>query len=239
MSYSPVRLISTLQADRLRAGVYHSMAEAAAALAASVAESVGRLIAERKRAIGLFTASESQNRFLDALARDRDINWTRFIVLQLEETLGAAKTSIQQQLLDHLIKKVPIAEFHGIRCDAANPTAVCANYAETLRTRPPDFASLDLGPDGRLAAITPAICDFEDPAEVRIVDFQNQRAVTLTIPTILCCPSIFVLATGEEKARAVQELLTGDPSPAFPASILRNHFHCRLFVDEAAAAFVS
>jgi glucosamine-6-phosphate deaminase len=238
MSFSPVGLISTFQADRLQAGVYHSATAAAGAAATTAAEEIRRLVDVHKRAIGLFSASPSQNLFLDALAGDEDVVWTRVIALQLEETLGVAEASLQRQLLDHLIKKVPIAEFHGLRGDALNPQAVCINYAETLRSRPPDFASLDLGSDGRLAANAPAVCDFEDPADVKIVEVDDLRALTLTLPAIISCPMLIVLATGEEKSTAVKDTLSREPSPTIPSSILRSHPDCRLFLDLDAASSI-
>ena len=130
-----------------------------------------------------------------------------------------------------------MAEFHGLRGEAANPTAVCANYAARLASRPPDLALLDIGPRGRLALIDPPACDFDDPAAVRVValDEPPRRALSLTIPTVMKCPRLIALALGPGRQAAVRAALAGPIAPACPASILRRHPAALLFLDRDSA----
>jgi glucosamine-6-phosphate deaminase len=179
------------------------------AAAEAVAAEIRRLIAERGLAVGIFSAEAE---FLDHLAVVESIEWTRIIGFHTFELLGADEDAPQSQrkiLLDHLVRQVPMAEFHGLRGEAANPEAVCANYAELLKTRPPDFAVLTIGQSGELEAIDSDICDFHDLSAVKL----TASAITLTIPTLMACRSLFVLGVP-----ALTEI-----SEKHPASILRKH----------------
>ncbi len=211
-----------------------------AAAATAVAAEIRRLIDERGRAIGLFASATSQNEFLDELVKTSEIEWTRVIGFHLDEYLGMgedAPQSFRKFLIDRLVKRVPIAEFHGLRGEAANPEAVCVNYAALLDSRPPDFAALGIGEDGRLASIAPPVCAFTDPSVVRIVELDGvRRAISLTIPTIMKCVRLFVIAPGQRKQQAVRDALEGEVAAACPASILRTHPDAHLFLDRKSAA---
>jgi len=185
------------------------------AAAEAVAAEIFRLITERGLAAGIFSAEAE---FLDHLAAVESIEWTRVIGFHTFELLGADEDAPQSQrkiLLDHLVRRVPMAEFHGLRGEAANPEAVCANYAELLKTRPPDFAVLTIGQSGELAAIDSDNCDFHGSSAVKL----TASAITLTIPTLMACRSLFVL---------VVPTLT-EISENHPASILRTHPNVHLY----------
>ncbi|MEK7829639.1 MAG: 6-phosphogluconolactonase [Acidobacteriota bacterium] len=218
--------------------VYETHWQAAFAAASAVAAEIRRLIAERGRAIGIFSGEASQREFLDALAGDESIEWTRVIVFHTAELLGADENSPQSHrklLLDHLVRRVPLAEFHGIRGEAANPEAVCANYAALLKTRPPDFAVLGIGESGELAAIDSRACDLNDQASVRLVD----SAISLTPPALMACPALFVTASGKSIREAVRLAIEDEISESCPASILQTHPNAHLFLDSEAAAGLS
>ena len=202
--------------------VYETRRQAVAAAAEAVAAELRRLIAERGRAVGVFSAEAE---LLAELAKAENIEWTRVIGFHAFELLGAGEDAPQSQrkiLLDHLVRRVPMAEFHGLRAEAANPEAVCANYAELLNTRPPDFAVLEIGEGGELAAIDSGDCDFHDSSAVKL----TRSAITLTIPTLMACRSLIVFASG---GRQRQALVEGDVSESHPASILRTHPNARCY----------
>lgn len=222
--------------------VYETREQAVLATASAVSAELRRLIAERGRAIGIFSGEPDKREFLpeilDALAGDKAIEWTRVVTFHTAELLGADEDSAQSHrklLLDHLVRRVPMAEFHGIRGEAANPEAVCTNYAALLKTRPPDFAVLEIGENGQLALIDSRACNFGDSAAVKLID----SAISLTIPTLMACPTLFVIATGEGKQRAVSAALEGEITESCPASILQTHPNAHLFLDKEAAARLS
>ncbi|WP_370529816.1 glucosamine-6-phosphate deaminase [Alkalihalobacillus sp. AL-G] len=61
-----------------------------------------------------------------------------------------------------------------------------------------------------------------------------ERAITVGISTIMKSKSIVLLASGQEKASAVQAVLNGQVDGAWPATILNNHPDVTFIVDEAA-----
>jgi glucosamine-6-phosphate deaminase len=253
--------IADFRADSLNIRIYESRQQAGAAAAIAVAAEIRRLIAARGRAIGIFASAPSQNEFLDELVNAEGIQWTRVVGFHLDEYLGMeedAPQSFRKYLLDRLVMRVPMAEFHGLRGEAANPEAVCANYAANLKSRPPDFAVLGIGENGHLAFIDPPVCDFNDPAAVKIVELDEvcrqqqvhdgafakledvpKQALSLTIPTIMACEKLFVIVPGGRKQSAVRNAIAGPITESCPASILRTHPNGHLFLDAEAAALLS
>lgn len=253
--------IANDQAGRLNIHVYESRQTLGAAAAQAVAAEIRRLIAARGRAIGIFASAPSQNEFLDELVKSEGIEWTRVIAFHLDEYLGMAEDapqSFRKYLLDRLVMRVPMAEFHGLRGEAANPEAVCANYAALLKSRPPDFAVLGIGENGHLAFIDPPVCDFQDPVAVKLVELDEtcrrqqvhdgafakleevpSQALSLTISTIMACEKLFVIVPGSRKQKAIHDAVEGAITESCPASILQTHSNARLFLDRDAAALLS
>ena len=50
-----------------------------------------------------------------------------------------------------------------------------------------------------------------------------RQALSLTIPTLMACPKLFVIVPGPAKANAIRAALEGPIAPTCPASILRQH----------------
>jgi glucosamine-6-phosphate deaminase len=94
------------------------------------------------------------------------------------------------------------------------------------------------------------VADFDDPELVKVVALdatsrQQQvndgcfatleavptQAITLTIPALLSGQRLFCVVPGLAKRAAVARALRGPVEPACPASILRRHPHCTLYLD--------
>lgn len=241
ITVSQAGLIDQFRADRLNIYIYESRTAMSVAAARAVAAELRRLITARGRAIAIFAAAPSQKDLLTALVAAAGIEWTRVIGFHFGEYLGLdedAPQSCRRGLLERLVKQVPMAEFHGLRGEAANPEAVCANYTALLRSRPPDFAALNIEENGQLGFIAAPVCDFADQSAVRVVEWDEVRALALTIPTMMACPRLFVSAAGAHQREAMCAALTGEITPACPASILRTHPDAHLFLDQDAAASV-
>ena len=115
-------------------------------LATAIADGMSRVIAAEGRVIGLFDGSPLLAGVYQCLA-DWPLNWTRVIGIQLRERCGP-EGKAQRLLIDRLVSRVPMAEFHSLRGAAPNLAAVCANYADLLRRRPPDLALVALEEGG-------------------------------------------------------------------------------------------
>jgi glucosamine-6-phosphate deaminase len=62
------------------------------------------------------------------------------------------------------------------------------------------------------------------------------HAVSLTIPRLLLADRLFCCVPGKLKQKAVARALTGSVDPSLPASVLREHPHCTIYLDAESAA---
>ena len=107
------------------------------AAAAVIAAEIRRAIRERGSAVVILASAPSQNEFLANLAAAPDIDWSRVTAFHLDEYLGMdeqAPQSFRRFLIDRLVNKVPLGEFHGLRGDAPDGTEEANRYAELLET---------------------------------------------------------------------------------------------------------
>lgn len=232
-----------------------AMGRAAAAL---VSAHIRRLVARDGHAAVIFASAPSQDEFLATLRIDPSIDWPRITAFHLDEYVGVAAdhpASFRRFLTDRLFDHVPVGAFHGLDGQAPDLAAECARYTALLRRDRPGLALLGIGENGHLAFIDPPVCDFSDPATVRVVELdeicRNQQvhdgsfvslgevprtALSLTIPFLLDVPTAVAIVPGPAKRGAIQAALDGPVTRACPASILRRHPAATLFLDEDSAS---
>jgi glucosamine-6-phosphate deaminase len=248
------------RADELNVYIYESRPKMGRAAASVIAAEIRRAIEERGKAVVILASAPSQNEFLASLSEAPDINWSQVTAFHLDEYLGMddqAPQSFRKFLIDRLVSKVPLGQFHGLRGDAPDGPAEAKRYAELLATNPPDFAVLGIGENGHLAFIDPPFCDFNDPEPVKVVQLdeicRNQQvndgafaslddvpgnALSLTIPTLMARPKLFAIAPGPAKRLAIKNTVEGPISTTCPASILRTHPNAHLFIDAISAEYL-
>src|SRR5215212_490825 len=138
-------LVESFRADRLNVHVYDTRERMGAAAAGAVAAELRRLIEAQGRAAAVFASAPSQNEFLAGLAAAPGVDWSRVAGFHLDEYLGMderAPQSFRRFLIDRLVSKVPLKEFHGLRGEAEDGAAESARYAQLLADARPDFAVL-------------------------------------------------------------------------------------------------
>src|SRR6266536_5979871 len=238
-------LVENFRADKLNVYIYDSRHQMGVAAAAVVAAEVHRLIEERGQAVGIFASAPSQNEFLAALVEAPNLDWSRVVGFHLDEYLGMddrAPQSFRRFLIDRLVSKVALSEFHGLRGDTEEGASESKRYSELLAANPPDFAVLGIGENGHLAFIDPPFCDFEDPEAVKVVELDEvcrrqqvndgafatleevpSNALSLTIPKLMENPKIFAIVPGPAKRQAIKSAIEGPIATTCPASILRRH----------------
>src|ERR1044071_1202613 len=151
------------RAGELNIYVYESRPQMGQAAAAVIAAEIRRAIQERGKASIILASAPSQNEFLANLAAAPDVDWSRVTAFHLDEYLGMddqAPQSFRRFLIDRLVNKVPLGQFHGLRGDFADGSEEAKRYAELLEKNPPDFAVLGIGENGHLAFIDPPFCDL-------------------------------------------------------------------------------
>lgn len=238
--------------DRLQVRQYASRDEMGRAAAADVSQAMKAILADRGSLRIVFAAAPSQNELLDYLAADKDIEWGRVTAFHMDEYIGLDEDAPQRfsTFLDtRLFSRVRPGTVHLID-GSADPAAECERYAALLQEAPIDIVCLGIGENGHLAFNDPPVADFNDPKTVKIVELDDmcreqqvrdgcfdrfrevpETAMTLTIPTLLSGGRLFCIVPGPTKRSAVTQTLEGPITTACPASILREHPNCTLYLD--------
>jgi glucosamine-6-phosphate deaminase len=225
------------------------------AAGSDIAAAMRRKLGQQPRLRIVFASAPSQESTLLALASQENIDWARVTAFHMDEYLGLPRDAperfgnwLQRVLLD----RVPVGEVHLMDPDLG-PERTVGQYAELLAEAPIDILCLGIGVNGHLAFNDPP-ADFGDPAPVRVVELDEvsrrqqvddgcfdrlasvpTRAITLTIPTLLAAEEIFCMAPGASKRAAVTGATHGPISQDMPASALRRHPRCTIYVDAGSA----
>ena len=247
----------TFSRDKLEVRVCPNRDEAGAAGAQIASAIIAQTIAHEGKAAVVFASAVSQDPFLAAL-RDQPIDWPRLTAFHMDEYAGMSgdhPASFRRFLRDRLFDHVPVAAFHQLDAEAADPNAECERYAALLREARPCLVIMGIGENGHLAFIDPPVCDFQDPRDVRPVELDDvcrmqqvhdgafarledvpARALSLTVPFFLRVPKALLFVNGPHKSAAVHAALDGPITEACPASALRRHPSAILFLDSPAAS---
>ncbi len=238
--------------ERMKVRVYKDRSEMGAAAAEDAASRIRELLGKKERVRMAFAAAPSQGGFLDWLARARDLDWGRVTAFQLDEYVGVPGTapqSHQSYLRERLFSRVKPGEVHSLD-GSAHPRKECARYAELVRQGPLDIVCLGIGNNGHIALNEPHAADFNDPDVVKVVELDKvsikqqvqtgifkriedvpRFGMTLTVPVIMSATHLFCVVPGPSKRDAVRLALQGPLTTACPASILRTHPDCTLFLE--------
>ncbi len=250
--------ISSLQVDQLHVLVFSDRVAAGRTACKHVATKMRELLASNERIRMIFAAAPSQNEFLDALSTEWQIDWNRVTVFQMDEYVDLPSDDARtfaNYLRSRLFDRVHPGIVHVI--DASKDVQeACLHYSSLLREAPIDIVCLGIGENGHLAFNDPSVANFRDPEAMKLVtldaacrmqqvhdgsfvDFSAvpKQAVTLTIPALLSAKYLYGIVSGENKHVAVTQTLTGPISEDCPASILRTHPNCTLFLDRLAYGY--
>lgn len=239
-------------ADHLQVKVFDSEQSMGNAAARFVSGQLARTIGEKGKANLILATGTSQFSFLDALKRE-ELDWSRITVFHLDEYLGLPilhPASFRKYLKERILDEVKPAAVHLINGDAQDPQMEIARYEALLKSHPVDVACIGIGENGHIAFNDPPVADFQDPRWVKVVELDEAcrrqqlgegwfpdmasvpaHAMSLTIPAIMASEVISCVVPGSRKSEAVRNTLYGAVETRCPASILRRHPHCTLFLD--------
>jgi glucosamine-6-phosphate deaminase len=248
----PVKPIYIQTVGRLRVEVYPDRKQMGAAAAGQVARRMREILAESGRVRMVFASAPSQDEFLHELAAQEGIDWSRVTAFHMDEYIGLALNdprAFGQFLEDRLFYRVRPRVFHRIN-PSGSLEEECRRYARLIREEPIDIVCLGIGENGHLAFNDPPVADFHDPHVIKAVELEEacrlqqvhdgcfahldevpRTALTLTIPTLLSGRYLFCIVPGPTKRKAVASTLYGPITTKCPASILREHEGCVLFLD--------
>jgi glucosamine-6-phosphate deaminase len=159
---------------------------------------------------------------------------------------GRTRHTLQRELIGGI--DLPPASFHFFDPETADLERHCAEYDAAIGAGF-DLVLLGIGTNGHLGMNEPGSpetsgtrrVDLDEStirASARYFAHRNlpRWGLTVGLKAILASAEIWLLATGASKADIVERTLTDDIDPRNPASLLRRHSNCSLFIDAAAAA---
>lgn len=223
------------------------------------AELMKDILARQKKLRFIAATGASQFDFLEHLCAIDGIDWERTEMFHLDEYVGVPEShpaSFVGYLKQRLVNKVGIAQAHFVNGVAEDEEAERRRLSELISAEPIDVAFVGIGENGHLAFNDPpADFDTEEPYLVLPLDERCRaqqvgegwfdeigdvpaRAYTMSVNQIMKSRSIIACVPDERKAEAVQRCLSAEAgiTPEWPASILKRHDSCYVFLDQASAS---
>lgn len=241
--------------------IFADKTELGAAAAAAGAAAIRGALAGRGQATIILATGASQIEMLENLVEAPDIAWNHVTAFHLDEYIGlpaSHRASFRRYLRERVAARVPkLQAFHYVDGDAADPAAETRRLGALIAKHSVDVAFIGIGENGHLAFNDPP-ADFDTNKPYLIVTLDEacrrqqmgegwfatledvpRRAISMSVRRILASRKLVVTVPDRRKAEAVRNAVEGPVTNLVPASILRTHADCTLFLDRAAASSLS
>jgi len=186
------------------------------------------------------------------------VDWSKVCVFHLDEYIGIPDThpaSFRKYLKERFVELVRPAAFHAISGET-DPEAECQRLGNILSKQEVDVAFVGIGENAHLAFNDPP-ADFDTDEPYIVVDLDlacrrqqlgegwfpsleavPERAISMSVKQIMKSRAIICTVPDARKAEAVQKAVEGEVVPEVPASILQNHPHACLYLDQGSASLL-
>jgi len=239
--------------------IFDSRLKLAQTAANNAAGIIREAIAERDQAYVTAATGASQFEFLEALVIQPDIEWRRVTFFHLDEYVGLPfdhPASFRRYLNERIVQRTNPGAFHFINGDAPDPAAECRRVGALISRQTVDAAFVGIGENGHLAFNDPpAGFDTQEPYLIVELDEACRRqqvgegwfetiaavprqAISMSIQQILKARHVLCVVPDQRKATAVRNSLELEVSPLHPASILQQHAHATIYLDQESAALL-
>lgn len=226
------------------------------ALSAALATRVlAAIVSQPALALGLPTGRTPLGLYRELRERSGRVDWSKVRTFNLDEFAGLApshpnsyRAFMHDELFDHVsIEPGNIGFLSGVATDLK---AECRRYEAAIAAAGGiDLQILGIGANGHIGFNEPAdglcamthIANLEE--ESRQANAQRfggdwtavpERALSMGMSTILGAREIVLIATGAEKAGAVQGMIEGLITTQLPASLLQVHHAVTVMLDREA-----
>ena len=234
-----------------------SMGKAAAEKAAEILKDA---INKKGEANFVIATGASQFEFLENLTNITSINWAKTTMFHLDEYVGLSENhpaSFRKYLKDRFISKVHPGHFQLIEGDTKDPEKECKRLNEIISQKEIDVAFVGIGENGHLAFNDPP-ADFDTEKPYIVVELDDdcrrqqlsegwfksfedvpKKAISMSVEQIMKSKHIICTVPDKRKAQAVKYCFKGDEiSPDCPASILKKHNNCCVFLDDQSSIYL-
>lgn len=192
-------------------------------------------------------------RLMAAAVAEGKISFSRAEIFALDEygglpvdDAGRCANALRRSLIDHL--DLPAGSFHTLATEADDLTVLCRAYDRAIEPGF-DLTLLGIGLNGHLGLNEPGSAPDSTTRRVEMHPSSTQASaayvqrdqlptwgVTVGMKQLIESREVWLLACGEAKAGIVTRLVNGPEDVAVPASLLKPHPDCRLFLDQPAAS---
>ena len=229
--------------------------------AREAAEKISGAIKKHGSASIILATGTSQFEVLHHLVNHPGVDWSRVTMFHLDEYVGITEehpASFRKYLMERFIRKVPMLQaYHLIDGARLEPLEECRRLNDIISDRRIDVALVGIGENGHLAFNDPpADFDTNDPYILVELDeacrkqqlgegwFKTledvpRRAISMSVKQIMKSGHIVCSVPDQRKAEAVRNCLEKPVSNLCPASILREHPDCYVFLDRDSASLLA
>lgn len=158
---------------------------------------------------------------------------------------------MHENLFDHI--NIPEESINFLNGNSSDPEKECEEYENKIKKAGGiDIQLLGIGSNGHIAFNEPSDC-FQRWSHVvnlkestvkdnsrffKSIEEVPTQAVTMGIGSIMQAKKILIIAIGENKAKAIKQLINGNVTPQCPASVLQFHTDVTLMLDRGAASLL-
>lgn len=222
-------------------------------LSQKAAEIVLEKIKQEKVVLGLATGSSPEGLYQNLVkAHQAGISFKHVVTFNLDEYVGIDQnhpqsyyTFMHEKLFKHV--DVSSANIH-IPSGTGSMETVTEQYEALLKDHPQDIQVLGIGTNGHIGFNEPGTSFDSSCHIVRLkkqtrvdnarffdsIDSVPSFAITMGIQDIMRAKEILLIATGENKAQAIYDLVKGKITEDIPCTILQKHPKVIVLVDELA-----
>lgn len=226
------------------------------AAARVIAEKINKAIEEKGEARIVLSTGASQFETLSALLNE-NVYWDKVTMFHLDEYIGLPEThaaSFRKYLKERFISLVNLKEAVLVNGEA-EPKEEIARLTAKLRMAPIDVGVIGIGQNAHIAFNDPP-ADFGTKEAYIIVDLDEnckkqqvsegwfptvddvpKQAISMTAYQIMQCKTIVSPVPHASKADAIRSTLeSGKVDNNVPATLLKTHSDCYLFIDTNSAS---
>ncbi len=187
-----------------------------------------------------------------------DLDFSEVTTVNLDEYRGLPRENDQSYyyfMHENLFNHINLQKGRSFLPDGTEPDSekACSNYNAIIRqVGGIDLQLLGLGRNGHIGFnepddhfslethcvdLTPSTIDANKRFFEKEEDVPRQ-AYTMGIKTIMQAKKVLLVASGEDKAKAIYDSFYGPVTPSVPASILQYHKNVYVVADEAALSMI-
>jgi len=244
----------------MKVKIFRTKQQMCKAAAEKAAEILISTIKKKGETVFVVATGASQFEFLENLTKISYIDWSKTTMFHLDEYVGIPEThpaSFRKYLKERLINKVHPGNVYLIKGDAKSPELECERLGKIIKQKEIDVAFVGIGENGHLAFNDPP-ADFDTEKAYIIVELDDacrrqqlsegwfksfddvpKKAISMSVKQIMKSKHIICTVPDKRKAEAVKNCFKGDDiSPECPASILKKHDNCFVFLDDKSSIYL-